>query len=137
MTDKYRPADLELRILNALWEQGPSTVREILPRLSTDKPRAYTTILSTMQVMEKKALLKREGSRSGAIIYAPAIQRHQVTRPALRDMIANMFGGRPSAVMQHLLDDAMIDEEELAEIRRLLDDHANSTAAKSLNKRKP
>lgn len=131
MMKKYRPAELELRILNALWDRGPSTVRDLLPALSSDKPRAYTTVLSTMQVMEKKKLLKREGTQSGAIIYAPAIVREQVTKPALRDLIANMFGGKPSAVMQHLLDDSHVDETELAEIRRLLDAHAKSAARKS------
>lgn len=123
MTTLPQPSGLELQILNVLWEQGPSTVRAILDALSGEKTRAYTTVLSTMQVMERKGLLIREGAVSGALLYKPAIARKQVRKPALRDMLANVFGGKPSAVMQHLLSDSHIDEAELAEIRRLLDEY--------------
>ena len=52
-----KPSDLELQILSFLWEKGPSTAREVLEAIPDGKKRAYTSILSVMQVMEKKGFL--------------------------------------------------------------------------------
>jgi predicted transcriptional regulator len=115
-----RPSDLELQILSVLWERGPLSVRDVLGVLPDGKKRAYTTVLTMMQIMEKKGLLdhKREGL---AHVYFPKVTRKQIFRPMMRDLLRNVFGGRPSAAMQYLLDAASVDGDELAEIRKLID----------------
>ncbi|MCA9092782.1 MAG: BlaI/MecI/CopY family transcriptional regulator, partial [Planctomycetaceae bacterium] len=52
-----KPSDLELQILHVLWQAGPSTVRDVLEKLPDQKKRAYTSVLSVMQVMQKKGFL--------------------------------------------------------------------------------
>ena len=85
------------------------------------KERAYTSILSVMQVMEKKGLLTHT-RKGNANVYSPAVQRGQTLDPVLKDMVDHVFGGKPSAMMQQLLENKKIDPEELSEIRRLLDE---------------
>lgn len=126
MTARPQPSGVEMQILTVLWDRGPSTVREVLESLPDQKPRAYTTVLSTMQVMERKGFLVREGQVGGALVYKPAVTQRQVMRPLLRDMLSNLFGGKPSAVLQHLLEETPVDQEELDEIRRLLDAHSST-----------
>ncbi len=48
------PSRLEMQVLSVLWQRGASSVREVLAVMPDGKARAYTTILSVMQVMEKK-----------------------------------------------------------------------------------
>ena len=62
---KHQPAEFELQVLGVLWEHGPSTVREVLERLPDGKPRAYTSVLSVMQVMQKKGLLAAKRQKEG------------------------------------------------------------------------
>lgn len=126
-----QPSALEMQILSVLWEKGPSTVRTVLEALSHDKPRAYTTILSTMQVMEKKKLLRRDGTVSGALVYKPSVTVEQVRRPALRQLFKNLFGGSPSAVLQQLLAEGPVEQEELSEIQRLIDEARQHEQTKS------
>ncbi len=128
MASIVQPSALETQILSILWDRGPSTVRDVLESLSDGKTRAYTTVLSTMQVMEKKGLLRREAPVSGALVYAPEVTRRQVTRPALTSLLTNLFGGRPSAVLQQLFEADAVDAEELAEIRRLVEEHSAGRA---------
>ncbi|HUU23751.1 MAG TPA: BlaI/MecI/CopY family transcriptional regulator [Phycisphaerae bacterium] len=117
--DKARPSDLELQVLSVLWEAGEATVRQIRRDLPDGKPRAYTTVLSVLQGMERKGLVGH--SRRGmAYVYHPAVQRRKVLGPMLRELTANLFGGRPARVMQMLLDDAEISDGDRREIRRLL-----------------
>ena len=57
-TDSRQPSELELQVLNVLWEKTKGTVREVMEALPDGKQRAYTTVLSVMQLMEKKKIGK-------------------------------------------------------------------------------
>lgn len=119
---KAKPSDLELQVLSVLWRQGPLTARQVLEEMPDGKKRAYTTILSVMQVMEKKGLLKHK--RQGqAYVFTPTVSKGQVIGPLLRGLVANVFGGRPTEAMMHLLDVSQVSDEELHEMRKLLETH--------------
>jgi BlaI family penicillinase repressor len=119
---KIQPSNLELQVLSVLWDRGPSTAREVLEAMPDGKQRAYTTVLSVMQVMEKKGLLKHS-SKGNAHVYKPTVTRRQTLGPMLKGLVSNVFGGSVSTVMQHLLDENNVDECEFEAIRRLLDEH--------------
>ncbi len=118
--DNVKPSDLEMQVLGVLWARGPSTAREVLEAMPDRKKRAYTTILSAMQVMEKKGLLAHT-SRGVTHVYRPAVAKRKVLRPFVRKVVNEVFGGRPTAVMQALLADGKVSDAELAEMHRLLD----------------
>ena len=122
MPDRPKPSDVELQVLSVLWRDGPLTARQVLERLPDGKERAYTTVLTTLQVMEKKKLLTHE--RNGvAHVYSPAVKQNQVLRPLLRGLIDKFFGGSAASVMQHLLREADVNADELSQIRAMLDQH--------------
>jgi BlaI family transcriptional regulator, penicillinase repressor len=117
------PSDFELQVLGTLWESGPATVRQVLERLDDGKERAYTSVLSVMQVMQKKGLLEVARERDGlAHIFKPLVSRAQVVGPLLRGLVAKVFGGRTHAVVQQLLDAEDMDGDEIKKLRDLLDD---------------
>jgi predicted transcriptional regulator len=116
-----------MQVLTVLWERGPATVRQVLEALPDGKQRAYTTVLSVMQVMEKKGLLEHD--RDGlAHVYRPTVTRRQIVKPMMKNLLEHLFGGRPSQAMQYLLADGEVDPAELAEIRKLIDAHEKSAA---------
>jgi BlaI family transcriptional regulator, penicillinase repressor len=117
-----QPSDMELQILSVLWEEGPSTVRDVLGALPDGKPRAYTTVLSMMQVMEKKGLLAHS-VKGKTHIYRPRVKRQQVLGPMLQGIVQNVFGGKPSGVLQCLLEARGVSDEELDAIHRLIEEH--------------
>jgi predicted transcriptional regulator len=122
-----RPSDLELQVLGVLWERGQATAREVREALPDGKQRAYTTVLSVLQVMEKKGLLRRQVD-AVTHVWRPAVTRRQITSPLLKGLMHNVFGGRPSAVLQQLLSNQRIDEDELEELRRVLEAHEGRSA---------
>ena len=69
---EVRPSELESQVLAVLWERGPSVVRDVQEALPDGKQRAYTTVLTTLQVMEKKGFVAhtREGL---AHVYRPLV----------------------------------------------------------------
>lgn len=117
------PAEFELQILGTLWEHGPATVRQVMERLSDGKERAYTSVLSVMQVMQKKGLLEVSDERNGlAHIFKPLVSRQQVAVPLLRGLVTRIFGGSTRTALQHLLDAETLDRREIDEMRKLLDE---------------
>ncbi len=118
------PSEFELQILGALWEHGSGTVRQVMERLSDGKERAYTSVLSVMQVMQKKGLIDVSDEREGlAHVFRPLLSREQVAVPLLRGLVRKIFGGSPRTALQHLLDSDAVDRDEIAAMRKLLDEH--------------
>jgi len=118
---KTKPSDLEMQILSVLWDKGASTAREVLDSMPDGKQRAYTSILSVMQVMEKKGLLTHT-NRGTAHVYKPAVNKNRIISPFVRKVINEVFGGKPAAMMQALINDSTISDDDLSQIHQLLDD---------------
>lgn len=116
------PSDLELKILRALWRSGPSTAREVLGGLDDGKTRAYTTVLTTLQIMERKGFVDR--TREGQSDRWRAVLKERSAMGGFWRGLLNRFcAGRPSVAVQHLLEVEEVGAEELAEIERVIRDY--------------
>ena len=119
---KYRrPTDAELDLLNVLWDHGPSTVRQVHDLLEDDPPRGYTTVLKLLQIMADKNLVRRD-ERQKAHIYKAVITADQAHRTYLKHLLDRAFDNSTSKLVMQALAARPASKEELAEIRRLLDE---------------
>jgi predicted transcriptional regulator len=116
-----RPTDSELEILTALWERGPSTVRELHDNLNLKKPTGYTTVLKFLQIMADKGLVRRREIHR-AHVYEAALPQETTQSQLVRDLAARAFGGSPLQLAMRALATDRASAEELSEIRRLLDE---------------
>jgi BlaI family penicillinase repressor len=123
------PSSLELQILSVLWKHGPLPARSVLEFLPDGKKRAYTSVLSVMQVMEKKGLLehKTEGNRH---VYAPLLKKGAVLKPLLKSWLTNIFGGSPANAMQHFLESSEVTAEEISQMREMLGQYERQKSGK-------
>jgi predicted transcriptional regulator len=116
-----KPTDAELAILRVLWQRGPSTVREVWDQLNSHQQTGYTTVLKTMQIMLGKALVHRdEADRSH--VYRPAIGQEQTQRQLVSHLLERVFAGSARKLVLQALSVKKTSPEELAEIRKLLDE---------------
>ncbi|MEO1525782.1 MAG: BlaI/MecI/CopY family transcriptional regulator [Planctomycetota bacterium] len=125
-TAKQGPTDGEIAILQVLWEQGPSTVRQVHERLNDDRETGYTTVLKFMQIMFEKGLLKRDESHH-AHIYKAAVTRKNTQRKTITRVAEQLFDGSAQQLVLQALSSKKSSPEELAEIRRLLDELEGDT----------
>ena len=116
-----RLGNLELQILNVLWERGPCTVREVLEALPVEPRPAYTTVLTMMRLMHEKGYLDRR-DQGRAHVYQPRLRERRVKRGLLRDLIATGFRGSAEALLVRLLEDEKLSPEELERVKRLIAD---------------
>ena len=124
-----KPSDLEMQILSVLWDNGDSTAREVMEAIPDGKKRAYTSILSVMQVMEKKGLLKHK-NRGTTHVYSPAADRNKIIQPFMRKILNEVFGGKPSAMMQALLTETSINDSEMKQIQKIIKDAKKTKSGK-------
>jgi BlaI family transcriptional regulator, penicillinase repressor len=110
---------LELRIMDALWTQGASSVREIQEALpDTDRP-AYTTVQTMVYRLEAKQAVRRVKKVGNALIFEAQISRDSAQR-RLIDELLSIFGGRTQPVMAHLIDAGKLTLKDVQEAERTL-----------------
>ncbi len=133
MVKPSHPSNLELQALTVLWHDGPSTVNAVHGSLPDGRERAYTTVLSVMQSLERKKLVKR--IRSGrAHTYEPAYSQEVIVRRATDDFITNAFGGRLGEAVLATLSAGSLTLEEKTNIERELQRHKTMAAKKTIKK---
>lgn len=115
-----RPTEAELAILRVLWERGGATVREVHAELGNDT--GYTTVLKLMQIMAEKGLVRRNETQR-AHIYTAALAQEQTQRQLTADLLQRAFGGSATRFMMQLLNAGETSAGDIAELRRLLDEH--------------
>jgi predicted transcriptional regulator len=120
MTKTPRPTGAELAILQVLWEQGPATVRQVHEALAGDRVTGYTTTLKLMQIMAEKGLVSRDET-SRTHVYAARLPQQHTQRQLVGDLITKAFGGSAARLVMHALSAHPASKEELAEIRRLIE----------------
>jgi predicted transcriptional regulator len=117
-----RPTDAELEILTVLWSRGASSVRDVHEAISIRKPAQYTTVLKFMQIMTEKGLLRRD-EKERAHVYEAARPREWTQQQLAGDLLRRAFNGSPSDLMMGALSARKVSKEELAELRKLLDQY--------------
>lgn len=116
-----RPTDAELAILRVLWERGASTVRQVHEALAT-RETGYTTTLKLMQIMADKGLVKRnETARTH--VYSAIAGQEQTQRQLVQDLVDRAFGGSAAQLVLRALSADAASDDELKEIRKLIDDY--------------
>ena len=121
MPNPPRPTPAELEILSALWGRGASTVREVHDALSAVRPTGYTTVLKLLQIMTEKGLVSRD-EKARAHVYSACMAQTQTQRQLVRDLIDRAFGGSPTGLVVQALFGRRASAEEIAHMRRALDD---------------
>ena len=114
-----QPTAGELEILKVLWDRGPSTVRDVMQALHEERPRAYTSVMSLLNVMTDKGLVVRE-PEGRAFVYRPKAQRERTLRRMVGDLLGRAFEGSAHELVAHLLDQKKPSATELEEIRRTI-----------------
>lgn len=118
--DKLTPAEWE--IMEAIWKLGGApSVREVLDYAFADGQKAYTTVQTVMNILEKKGLLKRK--KQGLVnFYKPTKSRDQMIRSELSQMVDRMFQGSLPAFANYLINAKNLTLDEIEKIKALLDE---------------
>lgn len=113
--------DLETRVMDLVWEEHPISVRTACERLAGS--HAYTTIMTTMDRLHKKRLLRRTKD-GNAFLYEPAMDRAEYQRRVVEAALTPLLEQGAAPVLAAFVEVAAeLDENHLAELQRLIASH--------------
>lgn len=122
-------SDAELEVLKTLWDLGPASVREVMNHLHAHgRELAYTTVLTFLTRLKAKKYVTSKKSGQ-AYIYRAKVTRERVTGSRLSSLIEQLFDGAPAPLVLHLVQSNKLTPDEIAELRRMLDDLDDQSSA--------
>jgi predicted transcriptional regulator len=110
---------LELKIMEALWTKGPSSVREIQESFPPKGRPAYTTVQTIVYRLEAKSALKRTKKIGNAHIFEAVVSKTTAHRNVI-DEVLGLFGGRAQPLVAHLIESGQLTLADIEEARRAL-----------------
>ncbi len=116
-------SDLELAVMDVVWELGECGSAEVVERFQARRPLAATTIRTVLGIIEKKGYLERVPTVERGLRYRARVEREAVAERSLRKLVSSLFGGSPRHAMAYLLRDEDLDDADLEEIGRMIENH--------------
>ena len=114
------PTEGELEILQVLWDRGPSTVRDVYDVLNQRRKRAYTSLMSLLNIMTDKAYVVRE-PQGRAFLYRARRPRAKTLGQIVGGVLGRAFAGSAHELVAHVLEQSKPSTAELKEIRQLIE----------------
>jgi predicted transcriptional regulator len=109
----------ELRLMKILWDRGESTVAEMVAAISAEEALAYTSVLTTIRILETKGYVShRQGGR--AFLYNACIGEIEASRSEVRHVLQRFFGNSRERLLLSLLGDDEISPGELSRLKEAI-----------------
>lgn len=120
MADPITISDAEWHVMHAVWDNQPVESQQVIDLLATANNWSAATIKTMLhRLVNKNALtFDRDGKR---YLYRAIVRRSDCVRRESRSFIDRVFGGAAAPALMHLVKAANLSEDELAELRHILD----------------
>ncbi len=126
--------EAELRLMRVFWQRGESSVAEVMDAVAETAQLAYTSVLTTVRVLEQKGYLThRQDGR--AYLYTACVAEHEASRSEVRHVLQRFFGNSRESLLVSLLGEGDISPDELARLKRAIEsatDDPNTAQATSI-----
>lgn len=111
---------LELKIMQALWRDGPSNVQQVQKRLLASDDLAYNTVQTMLNVLHRKGRVRR-ALAGRAYVYQTVASREMVLGQAVHDFVGRMFGGSSEELVMSLIKSRQVDLDKIADLSRKIE----------------
>ena len=113
---------LEQRIMGIVWNLGECSSAEVIAEHNKSEQLAETTIRTVLANLRKKGYVTLVPTIERQHRFKPTQSRERVGKRTLRDLVSGFFGGSPRQVFSYLIKEEKLSEEDLEELRRLIDE---------------
>jgi BlaI family penicillinase repressor len=115
----HRLGDLQLKIMQVLWEKTEATIAEVHEGLPAETDLAYTTIATMLRKMESRGLVNHR-LEERRFLYRAAVHAEEVTRRMSTHLIERLFEGSLTDMVSHLLTTHEVSRDELSKLEKLI-----------------
>lgn len=112
--------ETELELMTILWKLEEGSVSEVIEQLPKERDLAYTSVSTILRILEQKGILKTRKEGRGHI-YTPHLKKTEYEAKTVKHVVDRVFDGTPVALVRQLLDTVKLDESDLKELKKLID----------------
>ena len=113
--------DAELRLKEVLWRTGPATVADVAAAQPPDVPLAYSSVLTTLRILETKGYLRhRKDGR--AFVYEPVVARDEARESAVAHLLRRFFENSPEQLLLNLIEGRKLNTRQLQRLRKRIEE---------------
>ncbi len=122
-------SDAEWIVMNFIWDSQPTEASDVIAALGSDNGWSDATVKTMLHRLVKKGALTTEpiGKKYR---YTAAVRRSACIRKASRSFLDRVFGGDATPALLHLVKTAKLSEDDLAQLRKLLDSKSKNSRNK-------
>jgi BlaI family transcriptional regulator, penicillinase repressor len=114
----------EAEVMNVVWAQQAVTVQDVVDAIP--RPLAYTTVMTTIKILEDKGFIERGEKRGRAYVYRPLVSCESASRNTVSEMANRFFDGSVKSMVLSMIKTKQITAEDLAELRAAIDSLENA-----------
>lgn len=112
--------DAELRLMEVLWDKQEATVGDVVEALPRKNPLAYSTVLTTLRILENKGYIAHRKT-GRAFVYYPLVGRSQARQSVIDYVVSRFFNNSPELLVLKVLENEQIDPRELQQLKKKID----------------
>ena len=113
--------DAELRLMEVLWAKGAATVSDVVEAVSEETTLAYSTVLTTLRILENKGYA-RHTKDGRAFVYRAVVHRTKAQESAIKHLLRRFFEDSPELLVMNLIERRKISSEQLKRLRKLIEE---------------
>jgi len=109
----------ELEVMDVVWNRRRATVQDVVDAVA--RTLAYTTVMTTMKILDGKGVIRRCGKVGRAFLYEPLVSRDDVQRAMAGELTEKLFGGSVKSVVLSLIDGHSMSAAEIDELKQAIE----------------
>jgi len=114
-------SDAEWQVMNVIWQGESMGAQEVIHVLQQDHDWAPSTIKSMLHRLTRKQVLVAD-MQGNRYVYRARVKRSDCVRKEGRSFLQRVFAGEPVSLLAHFLEDSQLTADEIADLRRILDE---------------
>jgi BlaI family transcriptional regulator, penicillinase repressor len=109
----------EAEAMNVVWSHGAVTVQDVVDAIP--RPLAYTTVMTTLKILEDKGFIARGEKRGRAFVYRALVSCESASRNTVNELANRFFDGSVKSMVLSLIKTQQITSADMAELRDAID----------------
>ena len=109
----------ELEVMDVVWQKGRATVQDVVDSL--ERPLAYTTVMTTLKILDEQRAVVRRRKEGRAYVYEPIVSREEISSSMAADLTQRLFGGSVKSFVLSLVESDSMSQSDIEELKQAIE----------------
>lgn len=115
---EHRLTKCELEVMDIVWRKGRVTVQDVVDAL--ERSLAYTTVMTTLKILEEKRRVVKRIKQGRAYVYEPVVTREQVGRSMAGELTQRLFHGSVKSLVLGMIEAESMSQSDIEELKEAI-----------------